>query len=48
MELAQSTYLKDEAAPWTYDTEKSARLRGYLKTILTTLADLAPDLKGTS
>ena len=48
MELAQSTYLKDEAAPWTYDTEKSARLRGYLKTILTTLSDLAPDLKGTS
>ncbi|GHF03943.1 N-formylglutamate deformylase [Aliiroseovarius zhejiangensis] len=48
MELAQSTYLTDEAAPWTYDTEKSARLRGHLKTILTTLADMAPDLKGTS
>lgn len=48
MELAQSTYLTDEAAPWTYDDEKSARLRGHLKTILTTLADLAPDLKGTS
>lgn len=48
MELAQSTYLTDEATPWTYDTEKSARLREHLKTILTTLADMAPDLKGLS
>jgi len=48
MELAQSTYLTDEAAPWIYDTEKSAQLRGHLKTLLTTLADMAPDLKGTS
>ncbi|SEW35986.1 formiminoglutamase [Aliiroseovarius sediminilitoris] len=48
MELAQSTYLTDEATPWTYDDAKAARLRRHLKTILTTLADMAPDLKGTS
>ncbi|MCL3883342.1 N-formylglutamate deformylase [Marivita sp. GX14005] len=48
MELAQSTYLTEEAAPWTYDEDKAARLRRHLKPILTTLADMAPDLKGTS
>ncbi|NUH67158.1 N-formylglutamate deformylase [Sulfitobacter sp. S0837] len=48
MELAQSTYLSAEAAPWTYDTAKADRLRAHLKTILTTLADLAPTLKGTT
>lgn len=48
MELAQSTYLQTEAAPWSYDTEKSARLRIHLTSILTKLADLAPTLKGTS
>ncbi|MDE9451990.1 N-formylglutamate deformylase [Aliiroseovarius sp. Z3] len=48
MELAQSAYLTDEAAPWTYDNAKAARLRGHLTNILTTLANLAPDLKGTS
>ncbi len=48
MELAQSTYLSAEAAPWTYDTAKANRLRAHLKTILTTLADLAPTLKGTT
>jgi len=48
MELAQSAYLTDEASPWSYDTDKAARLRPHLKTILTTLADLAPKLKGTS
>lgn len=48
MELAQSTYLSAEAAPWIYDTEKSERLRLHLKTILTELATLAPTLKGTS
>lgn len=48
MELAQSTYLTDEAAPWTYDADKSERLRVHLSSILTQLAALAPTLKGTS
>ncbi|MDP6622740.1 MAG: N-formylglutamate amidohydrolase, partial [Alphaproteobacteria bacterium] len=46
MELAQSTYLTSEAAPWTYDTTKSDRLRNFLSEILNTLADLAPALGG--
>jgi len=48
MELAQSTYLTNEAAPWAFDPEKSARLRVHLKSILTKLAELAPILKGTT
>lgn len=48
MELAQSTYLSSEVAPWAYDTTKAARLRPYLTQILTQLAELAPTLKGTS
>lgn len=48
MELAQSTYLTTETAPWTYDIDKSARLRVHLSSILTQLALLAPTLKGTS
>ncbi|MFV2053156.1 N-formylglutamate deformylase [Aliiroseovarius sp. YM-037] len=48
MELAQSTYLAAEAAPWTYDTDRAAALRPHLKTILTTLANLAPTLGGTT
>ncbi|WP_372837253.1 N-formylglutamate deformylase [Puniceibacterium confluentis] len=48
MELAQSTYLRAETAPWAYDRTKAARLRAHLKIILTKLADLAPTLKGTS
>lgn len=44
MELAQSTYLKDEAPPWTYDIGKADRLRSCLKTVLTTLADMALSL----
>jgi formiminoglutamase len=47
MELAQSTYLTDEAAPWTYDATKTAQLRPHLTSILTTLADLAPSLRGS-
>lgn len=47
MELAQSTYLTDEAAPWSYDETKAAALRPHLKHILTTLATLAPTLGGT-
>ena len=46
MELAQSTYLSSEAAPWAFDPEKSATLRIHLKSILTKLAELAPTLKG--
>jgi formiminoglutamase len=42
MELAQSTYLTEEAPPWRYDDAKAARLRPVLRSILTTLADLAP------
>jgi N-formylglutamate deformylase len=44
MELAQSSYLTNEAAPWVYDEDKSTKLRVHLKEILTTLADLAPQL----
>lgn len=47
MELAQSTYLTAEAAPWRYDQTKAARLRPHLKHILTALAALAPTLGGT-
>ena len=48
MELAQSIYLTDEAAPWKYDEVKSARLRPHLQHILATLCNLAPTLKGKS
>ena len=48
MELAQSTYLRKEAAPWSYDAPKAERLRVHLAEILTKLAILAPTLKGTS
>jgi formiminoglutamase len=44
MELAQATYLAEEAAPWDYDTDKANRLRAHLRVILTRLADLAPSL----
>lgn len=44
MELAQSTYLAAEASPWRYDTERAAKLRPYLASILTKLAALAPSL----
>jgi formiminoglutamase len=46
MELAQSTHLATEAAPFAYDDAKAARLRVHLKTILETLAALAPSLGG--
>jgi len=45
MELAQSTHLVDETAGWAYAPEKADRLRPHLGRILTTLADLAPDLR---
>ena len=40
MELSQSTYLSEEAAPWVYDQDKATRLRPHLSFILTTLANL--------
>ena len=48
MELAQSTYLTAEAAPWRYDTSKAQILRRHLSDILQRLADLAPTLRGIS
>ena len=46
MELAQSTHLADENKGWAYAPDKADRLRPHLRTILETLADLAPKLKG--
>jgi len=48
MELAQSTYLTNEAVPWAFDWNKAARLRLHLKSILTQLAALALSMKGVS
>ncbi|WP_146347769.1 N-formylglutamate deformylase [Falsiphaeobacter marinintestinus] len=42
MELAQSTYLSAETAPWTMDPDKAYALRTHLKTILETLSDWRP------
>lgn len=41
MELSQAAYLTAEAAPWTYDSDKAARLRRPLTDILSALADPA-------
>jgi len=41
MELAQSTYLSTEAAPWELDNSKAEKLRTHLQLILNNLADLA-------
>lgn len=46
MELAQSTYLTEEAPPWAFDAEKADGLRRLLARILESLADLAPSLGG--
>jgi N-formylglutamate deformylase len=46
MELAQSAYLTEEAAPWTYDRAKADKLRVHLAVILNTLAALAISLGG--
>ncbi|GGH34757.1 formiminoglutamase [Cribrihabitans marinus] len=37
MELAQTTYLETERAPWAYDTAKAERLRAHLAEILAQL-----------
>lgn len=42
MELAQSTYLTNEAAPWAYDTAKATQLRRTLRDILTSIRDWHP------
>jgi N-formylglutamate deformylase len=42
MELAQSTYLATEAAPWACDTARAERLRRHLSEILTTLSHWRP------
>jgi len=45
MELAQSTYLDHEKAPWTYSTTNASKLRAHLREILTTLEKLALQLR---
>jgi formiminoglutamase len=45
MELAQSTHLASESAPFAYDAAKAAPLRAHLKTLLTRLERLALDGK---
>jgi len=44
MELAQSTYLMAEAAPWSFDTSKATRLRRWLFDILGVIEDTALEL----
>ncbi len=43
MEIAQCAYLKAEAAPWSYDTDKAEKLRELLHPILSSLADWRPN-----
>ena len=45
MELAQSTHLASESAPFAYDAAKAVPLRAHLKTLLTRLERLALDGK---
>jgi len=47
MELAQSTHLTTEAAPFAYDMEKAERLRVHLKEMLDELARVAGNLPKT-
>ena len=44
MELAQSTYLASEAAPWAFDDNKAMRLRRWLHDILNVIEDTALEL----
>jgi N-formylglutamate deformylase len=48
MELAQATYLREEAPPWAWDAEKAEEMRAHLRDILETLALAAADLRGVS
>ncbi|MDJ0630413.1 MAG: N-formylglutamate deformylase [Rhodobacter sp.] len=43
MEIAQSTYLTDEAPPWTCNERKSVRLRRWLKELLDALIETAKE-----
>ncbi|GHC50689.1 N-formylglutamate deformylase [Neogemmobacter tilapiae] len=45
MELAQRAYLRAEAAPWTYDTQRAAPLRQTLSQILHGLAALTEGIR---
>jgi N-formylglutamate deformylase len=45
MELAQSTHLATETAPWSYDTDRADRLRPHLAAILAALVAIAPELR---
>ncbi len=45
MELAQSTYLRAEEAPWLYDENRAARLRAQLTSILEKLVELTVQLR---
>ena len=42
MELAQSTYLKTETLPFTYDAAKADLLRQHLKTLLEAVSNIKP------
>ena len=44
MELAQSTYLTDEAPPWAYDSGKAERLRRWLTDILGAIQTTASEV----
>ena len=44
MEIAQSAYLADERAPWTYSAAKAAKLRPWLADVLRVIADEALEL----
>ncbi len=44
MELAQSTYLNSESAPWAFDDNKAARLRRWLFDVLDVIQDTALEL----
>lgn len=44
IELAQSTYLAEEAPPFAYDPDRAEPMRRQLSSILTALCELAPQL----
>jgi N-formylglutamate deformylase len=45
MELAQSTHLATETAPWAYDPDRAERLRPHLAAILAALVAIAAELR---
>ena len=47
MEIAQRTYLAEEAPPWTWDESKASRLRPWLAAIMEAARDAALGMKGT-